>query len=68
MCKICGIHEIDKKEYRRNINGNWFKSRGWKAKRKKQKVFNERLKIRMKLYPELFEGLTYEDLKETGPW
>lgn len=68
MCKICGIHEVDKKECRRNINGNWFKARGWKAKRKKQKVFNERLKIRMKLYPELFEGLTYDDLKETGPW
>lgn len=65
MCKICGIHEIDRKEYRRDIHGNWFKARGWKGKRKRVETFNKQLKVKMRLYQELFEGLTYDDLKET---
>lgn len=68
MCKICDIHGIDRKEYRRDIHGNWFKARGWKGKRKRMETFNKQLKVRMWLYPELFEGSTYDDLKETHPW
>ena len=68
MCKICGIHRIDRKEYRRDIHGNWFKAKGWKGKRKRMETFNKQLKVRMWLYPELFEGSTYDDLKETHPW
>ena len=64
MCKICGVQTLDRKEYRRNIHGHYFKARGWKAKRKNQEKFNKQLKARMKWYPELWENDSYDKLKE----
>lgn len=65
MCKICEVHTLDRKEYRRNIHGHYFKARGWKAKRKNKEKFNKQLKARMKWYPELWENDSYDKLKET---
>lgn len=64
MCKICGVHTLDRKKYRRNIHGHYFKAKGWKAQRKNQEKFNKSLKVRMKWYPELFKRTSYDDLKE----
>ena len=64
MCKICGVHTLDRKEYRRNIHGHYFKARGWKGKRKRQEKFNKELKARMKWYPELWENDSYDKMKE----
>ena len=64
MCKICGVHTLDRKEYRRNIHGHYFKAKGWKGKRKRQEKFNKELKARMKWYPELWENDSYDKIKE----